>query len=279
MFCYELVDMESFGARAVNVVQIERRRIRIGDSNTKRLDGLVLVTRPIRDKLNYERAGRRSRVATKAGEWEGSDSGSGEDEAGGSSLKKPGRCHGIQPKEEREGGTTLAAAGVSAREPKGRGLEPRDKARLWNDGVTVAALEFAQPPPRRKGTGAWRPKGEGSELRAEGRGGAAALSPPGRQSLHQRPEDPPGRAFNGWGNPAKPPGVTAGGTTLPEEQEKSGAQPGAFFAWGKVGLAKGPLPADGRPQVFPGHRADQAAPPSRGPDQPAGSAGSQQPRA
>ena len=34
---------------------------------------------------------------------------------------------------------------------------------------------------------------------------------------------------------------------------------------------------DGRPQVFPGHRVDQAAPLSRGPDQPAGSAGSQRP--
>ena len=44
MFCYEPTDVESFGARAVNVVQIERRRIRIGDSDTKRLDGLVPVT-------------------------------------------------------------------------------------------------------------------------------------------------------------------------------------------------------------------------------------------
>ena len=121
MFCYELVDMESFGARAVNVVQIERRRIRIGDSNTKRLDGLVLVTRPIRDKLNYERAGRRSRVATKAGEWEGSDSGSGEDEAGGSSRRKPGRCHGIQPKEEWKGETALAAAGPPPGSRRGEG--------------------------------------------------------------------------------------------------------------------------------------------------------------
>ena len=34
IFCYEPVDVESFGARAVNVVQIERRRIRIEDSDT-----------------------------------------------------------------------------------------------------------------------------------------------------------------------------------------------------------------------------------------------------
>ena len=49
MFCYEPTDVESFGARAMNAVQIERRRIRIGDSDTKRLDGLVLVTRPIKE--------------------------------------------------------------------------------------------------------------------------------------------------------------------------------------------------------------------------------------
>ena len=99
----------------------------------------------------------------------------------------------------------------------------------------MAALEFAQPPPGRKGTRAWRPKGEGPELRAEGQGGTTALSPPGRQSLRQRLEDPPGRAFNSWGNPAKPPGVTAGGTTLPEEQEKSGAQLGAFLPGARLG--------------------------------------------
>ena len=97
IFCYEPVDVESFGARAVNVVQIERRRIRIGDSDTKRLDRLVPVTRPIRDGLDYGQAGRRSRVATEASEWEGSDSGSEEDKAGESSRRKPGRCHRIQP--------------------------------------------------------------------------------------------------------------------------------------------------------------------------------------
>ena len=78
MFCYKPVDVESFGAQAVNVVQIERQRIRIGDSDTKRLDGLVPVTRPIKDRPDYERASRRSQVATNAGEWEGSDSGSGQ---------------------------------------------------------------------------------------------------------------------------------------------------------------------------------------------------------
>ena len=47
MFCHEPTDVESFGARAVNVVQIERRRIRIGDSDARGLDGLIPVTRPI----------------------------------------------------------------------------------------------------------------------------------------------------------------------------------------------------------------------------------------
>ena len=49
MFGHELTDVEGFEARAVNVVQIERRRIQIGDSDAKSLAGLVPVTRPIRD--------------------------------------------------------------------------------------------------------------------------------------------------------------------------------------------------------------------------------------
>ena len=191
MFCYEPVDVESFGARAVNVVQIERRRIRIGDSDTKRLDGLVPVTRPIKEGPDYEQASRRPQVAANAGKWEGSDSGSEEDEAGRSSRRKPGRCHGIQPKEGPEGGTAPATAGAAAGEPKGRGLGLRDEARLWNDRETVAALEFSQLPPSRKGAGTWQSRGGGPELRAEGRSGAAALSPPGRQSFCKRPEDPP----------------------------------------------------------------------------------------
>ena len=40
MFCYEPVDVESFGARAVNVVQIERWRIQIGDSDTQTMSKL-----------------------------------------------------------------------------------------------------------------------------------------------------------------------------------------------------------------------------------------------
>ena len=41
--------MEAFRAQAVNVVQIERRRIWIGDSDTNKMDGLIPVTRPIRE--------------------------------------------------------------------------------------------------------------------------------------------------------------------------------------------------------------------------------------
>ena len=152
MFCYEPVDVESFGARAVNVVQIERRRIPIRDSDTKRLDGLVPVPRRIKEGPDYEQASRCPRVAAAAGEGEGSNSGSGEDEAGGSSRRKPWRCHEIQPKEEPGGGTAPTTAGAAG-EPTGRGPGLRDEACLWNDRETVAALEFSQPPPSRKGLG------------------------------------------------------------------------------------------------------------------------------
>ena len=57
MFCHELTNVESFGARAVNVVQIKRRWIRIGDRETKGLDGLMPVTRPIKEGSRYGRAG------------------------------------------------------------------------------------------------------------------------------------------------------------------------------------------------------------------------------
>ena len=59
MFCYEPVDVESFGARAVNVVQIERRQIQIGDSNTQTMEGLIPVTRPIREGQRKRRRGTR----------------------------------------------------------------------------------------------------------------------------------------------------------------------------------------------------------------------------
>ena len=49
MFCFDTNCVEAFGARAVNVVQIEQRRIRIGDSETNKMDGLIPVTRPIRE--------------------------------------------------------------------------------------------------------------------------------------------------------------------------------------------------------------------------------------
>ena len=49
MFCFDANCVEAFGARAVKVVQIERRHIRIGDSETNNMDGLIPVTRPIRE--------------------------------------------------------------------------------------------------------------------------------------------------------------------------------------------------------------------------------------
>ena len=143
MFCYEQADVESLGARAVNVVQIERQWIQIGDSDTKRLDRLVPVTRPIKDGPDSAWASRRSRAGTQTGDWGGSDDSGGEDEAGQLSWKKSGRCHGIQPEEGPGGGAALAATRVATREPKERGPDPGGEARLRNDGVTVAALEFS----------------------------------------------------------------------------------------------------------------------------------------
>ncbi len=49
MFCFTAENVTAFGARAVTIVQIERRRIKIGDSETKNLDGLVPVTRAVRE--------------------------------------------------------------------------------------------------------------------------------------------------------------------------------------------------------------------------------------
>ena len=49
MFSFDPNSVEAFGARAVNVVQIERRRIRISDSDTNKMDGLIPVTQPIRE--------------------------------------------------------------------------------------------------------------------------------------------------------------------------------------------------------------------------------------
>ena len=59
MFGHELTDVEGFEARAVNVVQIERRRIQIGDSDAKLLDGLVPVTWLIRDDPRSGNTGGR----------------------------------------------------------------------------------------------------------------------------------------------------------------------------------------------------------------------------
>ena len=48
MFCFDANCLEAFGARAVNVVQIKRRQIRIGDRETNKMDGLIPVTQPIK---------------------------------------------------------------------------------------------------------------------------------------------------------------------------------------------------------------------------------------
>ena len=80
------------------MVQIERRRIWIGDSDTKRLDGLVPVTRPINEGSDYMQASHRPRVPANTGEWERADSNSKEEEArqmgfkGRWSVKRRGAC-------------------------------------------------------------------------------------------------------------------------------------------------------------------------------------------
>ena len=199
MFCYEPADVESFGARAVNVVQIERRRIRIGDSDTKRLDGLVPVTRPIKDGPDPARASRRSRAETQTG-----DDSEGEDEAGQLSRKKSGRCHGIQPGEGPGGGAALAATGVATRKPKERGPDPGGEARLRDDRATVAALEFSHPPPSGNASRAPGSKGRRPALRAGDRAGSTERGQRENQSLYQGSEDSLIRALNGWGNPVKP---------------------------------------------------------------------------
>ena len=55
MFCFDTNCVEAFEARVVNVVQIEWRRIRIGDSDTNKMDGLIPVTRPIREDKSRTR--------------------------------------------------------------------------------------------------------------------------------------------------------------------------------------------------------------------------------
>ena len=49
MFCFDANCVEAFGGRAVNVVQIERQRIRIRDRETNKMDRLIPVIWPIRE--------------------------------------------------------------------------------------------------------------------------------------------------------------------------------------------------------------------------------------
>ena len=59
MFDYDATTVKTFGAQAVIVVQIERRWIRIRDSDTQTMDGLVPVTRPIREGQQKRQRGTR----------------------------------------------------------------------------------------------------------------------------------------------------------------------------------------------------------------------------
>ena len=135
MFCYEPTDVESFGARAVNVVQIERRWIRIGDSDTKRLDGLVPVTRPIKEGSDYGQASHRRRVPANTGEWKRADSDSKEEEAGqvgckGRGTAKHRRGH---PWKGPGGAAAIATTASTTSKPRGRGSGRDNGTHPWSD--------------------------------------------------------------------------------------------------------------------------------------------------
>ena len=49
MICFNTNCVEAFRTRAVSVLQIKRRQIRIGNSKTNKMDGLIPVTKPIRE--------------------------------------------------------------------------------------------------------------------------------------------------------------------------------------------------------------------------------------
>jgi len=55
MFYYEAASVEAFGARAVSLVQIERMRIKLGDSDTTSMDGLIPVTKPMNEDMPKRR--------------------------------------------------------------------------------------------------------------------------------------------------------------------------------------------------------------------------------
>ena len=99
----------------MNVVQIERQRIRIGDSDTKWLDGLVPVTRLIKEGSDYEQASRRPKVPANTGEWEGAYGNSEEEEAGQVGRKGWGavKHRGKHPWEELGGAVALPTCGAS----------------------------------------------------------------------------------------------------------------------------------------------------------------------
>ena len=50
MFCYEAESIEAYGARAVRMVQVEQRRVKIVDSDSRSMAGLVPVTRAVKNQ-------------------------------------------------------------------------------------------------------------------------------------------------------------------------------------------------------------------------------------
>ena len=55
MFFYKAPSVEAFGARAVSLVQVERMKIKLGDSDTTSMDGLIPVTKPMNEEINRKK--------------------------------------------------------------------------------------------------------------------------------------------------------------------------------------------------------------------------------
>ena len=142
MFCFDANGVEAFGAREVNVVQIERWRIRIGDSETNKMDGLIPVTQPIREdkpRSRFEAMGvdmmgrRRERRATATGSAsalpytpaeEGVPATTAPRRAisSGAARARPPGCPGLPPSSRTKGAPRMRLGGGISRRPSRSGV-------------------------------------------------------------------------------------------------------------------------------------------------------------
>ena len=228
----------------MKVVQIERRRIRIGDSDTKRLDGLVPVTRPIKEGSEYGQASCRPRVPANTGEWERADSDSEEEEAvqmGREGLRIAKR-YGARPWEGPRGPVAIATAASTTSKPRGRGSGRDDGTRLWSDDGAIATLEFSQTSLGRRGTGIWQPGSGGPNPAAGEWAGEAAPGPLGHQNPHLGLGGQSGAASAGRGIARVLSGAAAGLPTPPEEKPEDGTAPGTLPTRGETRPTAGTFP-------------------------------------